>query len=307
MFRGSSVFPASSKIVVESSQFCVKVNTALKTAVFFLSGLLLFPAISLSRVRAGEAVRLYEFGADEMAYLALPAQAPKGSVLLIPDALGTPEVVAARCDLLAKLGFVAMTVDFYNGQTAGTLEKGRSIQARLSAENCRKTIAAALKLLTVSPQYRSDKLVVGVWGSNMSFLREVLVVPGNQANLVALSWFEPEGSVLEDPFAGLPRPLQVLANNGPWMGEWEKAQAARPLKRIPADIHRYKAAPGFLLKADTDDLAAQAWVSVIEFWKEAVERSAPASETRPEGGPAAEVEEAPARPAPQRSSILPKR
>lgn len=232
--------------------------------------LLLLASFSPCQHAAGEAVRLYDFGADEIAYLALPPHTPIGSVLLIPDALGTPEVVAARCDLLARLGFVALTVDFYNGQTATNLEKSRGIQGRLSAEDSRKTIAAALNLLTKSPQYRTEKLVIGVWGGNMEFLRAVLAEPGRSTPLVALSWLEPDGPALADPFVGLPRPLQVLVNNGPWMGEWEKAQATQPMKRIPADIHRYAAEPGFLLKAEADEMAAQVWATVIEFWKKAV-------------------------------------
>ncbi|NJK91661.1 MAG: hypothetical protein HC904_07450 [Blastochloris sp.] len=126
---------------------------------------------------AGEAVRLYDFGADEMAYLALPDTAPRGSILLIPDALGVPEVAAKRCELLAKLGFVAMTVDLYNGQRADTVEKRNRLQARLRPEAGTKTIRAALNLLTESPLYQSDRVLIGVWGANMDMLRQVLADP----------------------------------------------------------------------------------------------------------------------------------
>jgi hypothetical protein len=236
-------------------------------------------------VWAGDAVRLYDFGADEMAYLALPAEAPLGSILLIPDALGVPEVAAARCDLLSKLGYIAMAVDFYNGQTAPTLDQSRILQSRLSADSSRKTISAALRMLTESPPYRTDRIIVAVWGANMNFLRSVLMdvnsIPNKKKiSLSALSWMEPDGIVSGDPFAGLPRPLQVLTNNGPWLKELEKAQAAQPLKRIPADMRSYDAPPGFLLQGEAGELDTQAWVSVIEFWKQAINQN-PDSSIRP--------------------------
>ena len=259
--------------------------------VFYLTAMFL-AGFSIERAAAGEAVRLYDFGADEMAYLALPAEAPKASILLIPDALGIPEVVAQRCDLLAKLGYIAMTVDFYNGQTATTRDQAKVIQGRLSPDSARKTVSAALKMLTQSPQYRTDRIVVAVWGANMEFFRDSWQesqTAGRKISLIALTWMEPDGAVSGDPFAGLPRPLKILTNNGPWMGELEKAQAAQPLKRIPADMHSYNAKPGFLLQPKSNELSTQAWVSVIELWKKTVteqkrvaaEEAPPASSENP--------------------------
>jgi hypothetical protein len=280
--------------------------------VFYLTAMFL-TGFSIERAASGEAVRLYDFGADEMAYLALPAEAPKASILLIPDALGVPEVVAQRCDLLAKLGYIAMTVDFYNGQTATTRDQAKVIQGRLSPDSARKTVSAALHMLTQSPQYRTDRIVVAVWGANMEFFRDSWQesqTAGRKISLIALTWMEPDGAVSGDPFAGLPRPLKVLTNNGPWMGEVEKAQAAQPLKRIPADIHSYNAKPGFLLQSQTDELGTQAWVSVIEFWKQASSQ-APATDqedkARSQETAKPEVAPEPQEGSTKKSSILPRR
>ncbi|NJK91660.1 MAG: hypothetical protein HC904_07445 [Blastochloris sp.] len=91
--------------------------------------------------------------------------------------------------------------------------------------------------------------------------------------MAGLSWLEPEGLASGSALTSLPRPLQVIANNGPWMEAYSSAQEKTPMKRIPADILVVDAAPGFLLREQSEEKATQAWVAIIEFWKNHSEAS----------------------------------
>jgi hypothetical protein len=279
--------------------------------ILFLNLCLFWLALVLN-LSGGQEVGLHDFGADDLAYLSLPDQPPKASILLIPDALGTPEVVAARCNLLAKLGYIALTVDFYNGQVASSLEQAEIIQSRISSTSVQNTLSAALALLTQSPAYQSDHLIIAVWGPNMVHLKTVLPLfslEKKRLPLVALSWVEPSGPLELDPFSKIPRPLQIITNNGAWLSNLEKNQSTQPLKQIPANLHTYNAAPGFMLKEETDTASAQAWAAMISFWGETVELANATQKTEtPSADPTGEMTPASPLPTPTRkSSILPKR
>jgi len=265
----------------------------------------------LSTTQAGDAVRLYEFGADEMAYLALPKEAPKGSILLIPDSFGVPEVVASRCDLLARLGFVAMTIDLYNTQTAENPETARRLQSKVNTVVAQKMIKAAMNLLSVSPQYRTNNIIVGVWGENMEFVKAALADSSMKVSLTSLTWFDPSGALQGDPFKGLPKPLHVLTSNGPWNTAYIKSQENRPLKKIAANLSYYNAPQGFLIQEETNAMAIQAWTYIIETWNEILPETKKAGSTAatPETAKLAEPAtlKPPTKPAAHQSEIMPKR
>ncbi len=223
---------------------------------------------SLSAVAyAGDLVRLYEFGADDVAYLALPNQAPKAAILLVPDSLGSLEIVSKRCDLLGKLGYTAMALDLYGGTEAASPADAKQMQSKISIQLAKQTVVAALKLLCESPRYRAEKLILAVWGDNMPVVLEALKDAGPGVHLTAVSWLEAAGGGQPRELASLPCALQVIYGPEPAQAELGKyLQALNELRGSKDDIEKVEYEAGFLLKPEISGSCADVWSNIIQFW-----------------------------------------
>ena len=232
---------------------------------FLLSLLALLPSVGYPTV---DMVRLYEFGADDAAYLALPGQTPKASILLVPDAMATQEVVARRCDLLSKIGYTTLAVDFYNGGIAGSPSDAALVQSKISRAMARQTIQAALKMLSESPRYRSEKIIIAVWGANMTIVLEALKDIEKPVPLLAVSWLEADGELPQKELSLLPCSIQIMGNPRFMKPDFVKKLNAMYEQRGKRDsLLKIDGEPGFLLKPETSRLCAEAWSNVIGFWK----------------------------------------
>src|SRR5580658_10354100 len=65
---------------------------------------------------AGRMITLSDFGAEDLAYLAIPATPPVLGIVLVPDAYGLDDFTKAEADHLAALGYLVTAVDIYNGK-----------------------------------------------------------------------------------------------------------------------------------------------------------------------------------------------
>ena len=61
-------------------------------------------------------ITLSDFGAEDLAYLAVPATPPTLGIVLVPDAYGLDDFTKAEADRLAALGYLVVAVDIYNGK-----------------------------------------------------------------------------------------------------------------------------------------------------------------------------------------------
>jgi len=222
---------------------------------------------------AGEMVRLYDFGADEMGYLSLPDKPPVGSVLLVPEAYGSRQVVQQRCDLLAKLGYVALAVDLYNGNVSDNPLVALRMQNRLDEESAVRAVEAGLRLLHESPRYRTGKILIGVWGQN---LPATVLAVANLESLMpgGLTWIEPRKLETMAEIQQIGAPLQVVMR-----GELDTPELDKILTRfsqsqgMAASVFRYEDKLGFMLEPSPSPSAVEAWSAVIDFWKEVVEET----------------------------------
>lgn len=220
---------------------------------------------------AGEMVRLYDFGADEMGYLALPAKPPVGSVLLVPEAYGSRQVVQQRCDLFAKLGYVALAVDLYNGSVSDNPLVALRMQNRMDEAAAVRAVEAGLRLLHESPRYKTGTVLIGVWGQNFP---ATLKAVANLENLVpsGITWIEPREFGVMARMEPIGAPLQVVMRR-----ELDTPELDRVLARfgqaqgMAADVYRYEDQLGFMLEPSPSPNAVEAWSSVIDFWKGIVE------------------------------------
>lgn len=230
---------------------------------------------------AGQPISLYEFGADDVAYLALPAEAPKAAVLLIPDAYSDADLVAKRCDLLAKLGYVALAADLYGGEAGDPSVREKLLQDRAAA-NGLTIIGAAVRLLSESPRYRAPFLIFAVWGKNLPLARQAAAGRASGAPIIALSWLDvlPQGDGKSDLalLQSLDIPLQLVLNRLADTADWSDLLK---LRASPTEIRQYQAGPGFLFSDSRPSI--DAWSDTIRFWNSMTDAAASA---RPEALPA---------------------
>src|SRR5580658_10064652 len=64
----------------------------------------------------GRMITLSDFGAEDLAYLAIPATPPTMGIVLVPDAYGLDDFTKAEADRLAAQGYLVTAVDIYNGK-----------------------------------------------------------------------------------------------------------------------------------------------------------------------------------------------
>lgn len=221
--------------------------------------------------RAGELVSLYEFGADEMGYLSLPETQPQGSILLIPDALGPRGVVKQRCDLLAKLGYVTLAVDLYNGSASETPETADRLQQKLESEVAILAIQAGMKLLSGSPRYRTKTVILASWGDNFKFtMTAANALESFTPN--AISWVDPDGLEGLDIVKGSRVPLQLILRRES-IAETYQAGLTRfnQLRGMDCEVSIIEQQRGFLLNPKSTPEGVKAWTALINFWQDVID------------------------------------
>ncbi len=221
--------------------------------------------------RAGELVSLYEFGADEMGYLSLPETQPQGSILVIPDAFGARGVVKQRCDLLAKLGYVTLAVDLYNGSASENAEIADRLQQKLESEVAVQGIQAGMKLLSESPRYRTDTVMVAAWGEN--FQLAVAAAAGLESFTPdSISWLDPDSLQGLAAATGYRAPLQLVLRQET-IGDKYQAGLTRfnQLRGMDCEVSIIDQPRGFLLNPKSTPEGVEAWTTLINFWQEVVD------------------------------------
>lgn len=216
--------------------------------------------------RCGEMVSLYDFGADEMGYLSLPEKQPVGSILMIPDSFGPRGVVKQRCDLMAKLGYVTLVVDLYNGNVSKNPEIARRLQDKLEFDVTVKAIQAGLKLLGESPRYQTNTLVVAVWGKNF----QAAVAAATAVKSVtpdAISWLEPDGLQGLTSVTSYRMPLQLILRQETVGDSFEQGlNHFNQLRGMNCELTIIERERGFLLEPKSSPDGVEAWSAMIDFW-----------------------------------------
>jgi carboxymethylenebutenolidase len=115
-------------------------------------------------------IPLGEFGADEMAYISIPATAPTVGIVLVPDAFGLDDFTKAEADRLAGMGYLVLAVDIYNGEQMTDPGYLANMVANLNNETVLKTISAGIRLLNESPSFHTDHVVAMGWGTGATYV-----------------------------------------------------------------------------------------------------------------------------------------
>jgi carboxymethylenebutenolidase len=119
---------------------------------------------------AGRMITLSDFGAEDLAYLAIPATPPSLAVVLVPDAFGLDDFTKAEADRLASLGYLVLAVDIYNGKQLTDPGDLANLVQNLNAASVMKTVDAGIKFFHESPKFKVDHVVAMGWGTGATFV-----------------------------------------------------------------------------------------------------------------------------------------
>jgi carboxymethylenebutenolidase len=118
----------------------------------------------------GQMIPLGDFGADEMAYISIPATQPTVGIVLVPDAFGLDDFTKTEADRLAGMGYLVLAVDIYNGHQMTDPGELANMVNNLNPATVQRTIDAGIKLLNESPTYHTDHVVAMGWGTGAIYV-----------------------------------------------------------------------------------------------------------------------------------------
>ena len=119
---------------------------------------------------ASRTITLSDFGAEDLAYLAIPATPPTLAVVLVPDAFGLDDSTKAEADRLASLGYLALAVDIYNGKLTTDPGDIANLITNLNAASVMKTVDAGIRFFHESPKFQVGHVVAMGWGAGATYV-----------------------------------------------------------------------------------------------------------------------------------------
>ena len=118
----------------------------------------------------GRMITLSDFGAEDLAYLAVPVTPPTLAVVLVPDAYGLDDFTKRQADWLAGQGYLVAAVDVYNGRKTTDAGDLANLVANLNAASIMKTIDGGVRFFHESPKFRVDHVVAMGWGVGANYV-----------------------------------------------------------------------------------------------------------------------------------------
>ncbi len=118
----------------------------------------------------GRMITLGDFGAEDLAYLAIPATPPTLALVLVPDAFGLDDFTKLEADRLAAQGYLVVAIDIYNGRQLTDPGEIANMIANLNAESVMKTVDAGIRLFHESPKFHVDRVVAMGWGTGANYV-----------------------------------------------------------------------------------------------------------------------------------------
>ncbi len=117
----------------------------------------------------GHMITLSDFGAEDLAYLAIPSSPPSVGIVLVPDAYGLDDFTKSEADRLASQGYLVAAVDIYNGKQTTDPGDLANLVANLNADTAMKTIDSGVRLFHESPKFKVDHVIVMGWGTGATY------------------------------------------------------------------------------------------------------------------------------------------
>jgi len=117
----------------------------------------------------GRSITLSDFGAEDLAYLAIPATPPEVGIVLVPDAYGLDDFTRQEADRLAGEGYLVVAIDIYNGKLTTDPGQIGNMVENLDGPTVMKTVEAGVRLFHESPKFHVDHVVMVGWGVGANY------------------------------------------------------------------------------------------------------------------------------------------
>jgi carboxymethylenebutenolidase len=128
------------------------------------------PASEPAAADVGRMITLSDFGAEDLAYLAVPSVPPSVGIVLVPDAYGLDDFTKREADRLATLGYLVIAVDIYNGRQTTDPGDLANLIANLNSETVLKTVDAGVRFFHDSPKFHCDHVIAMGWGTGATYV-----------------------------------------------------------------------------------------------------------------------------------------
>lgn len=104
-------------------------------------------------------------GVELSLHLPNHATAPLAAVLVFHSAMGRTASVLDHADALARAGYAACVLDFYDGHVASSLDEGRALRGRANTRNAELTelVAGAWAKLRSDPRIAAERRFLLGW------------------------------------------------------------------------------------------------------------------------------------------------
>ena len=155
---------------IDFTSFCQKLGWLIMALVMSFAGLAPGETTEPPAKPASRMITLSDFGAEDLAYLAIPATPPSLAIVLVPDAYGLDAFTKAEADRLAAQGYLVAAVDIYNGKQTTDPGDLANLVANLDAATVMKTINAGIRFFHESPKFEVDHVVAMGWGTGATYV-----------------------------------------------------------------------------------------------------------------------------------------
>jgi carboxymethylenebutenolidase len=125
----------------------------------------------------GESIRFESSRGEAAGYLARPAGAPVGGIVVIQEWWGLVPHITGVADRFAQAGFVALAPDFYHGVAASEPDDAQRLLMQMALPQAAADLAGAAEFLAGRPEVDGKIGTVGFCAGGMLALWAATVAP----------------------------------------------------------------------------------------------------------------------------------
>lgn len=216
---------------------------------------------------AGEAVTLDVGGGHSLAYVARPKAKPAGAVLVLHEWWGLNDWVKSEADELAKLGYLALAVDLYDGHVATDPATATKLMQSVDAAKTGAVAKAGVAWLKKAAPAAKIATLGWCFGGGQSLRASLAAAPDVAATVMYYGM--PDATVAELKTLRGPL-LGIWANRDGWItpAVVAKFDAALTEAGVKHAFHAYDADHAFANptggRYNPPD-AKDAWANTVEF------------------------------------------
>jgi len=210
---------------------------------------------------------------EATAYLAIPDNQLGPGILVFHPWWGLNDDIKKFCDQLAKAGYVAMALDYYNGRIATTIEEAEELKGKWDRVAAKKLAKAAMDALMAHQACQGD--TIGTIGFSLGASLAVWLADNkpNQVSAVVLFYGLGSGNQAKTQSSYLGH----FAENDTYENPKRRDKLAAKLRKNgrPVTFHIYPGTGHWFFEpsrpdAYDADAAELAWQRTLTFLKETI-------------------------------------